>query len=299
MVAISSRLLSLVLAGTAVVASPAKPITPTRDSTQVRTPKGLRDPANVHTVPKGGEVRISGDEVHLLDSSGNIIHTAPNSPSSDATDFVNGWTAYANWVNAPSSNPTDYSPISFLNSTWTVPEAPTTDDGQLVYLFNALIPADGENILQPVLQWGVGAAGGGPYWAVASWYLVGDEVYNTQLITVNVGDVLEGVMTLTGSNVNANEYNYTCEFTNIEGTTIIATNSIELVWASETLEAYDIEAITDYPASSTVFSNINIETLGGPNPSTSWTTDNFDTADGIVATVDVGGTTNAQVTISY
>ena len=33
-------------------------------------------------------------------------------------------------------------------------------------------PADTSAVLQPVLQWGVSAAGGGNYWAIASWYLL-------------------------------------------------------------------------------------------------------------------------------
>ena len=41
--------------------------------------------------------------------------------------------------------------------------------GGLTYLFPGLSPKSGDVILQPVLQWGNGAAGGGKYGAGASW----------------------------------------------------------------------------------------------------------------------------------
>ena len=54
-------------------------------------------------------------------------------------------------------------------------------------------------IYPPVLQWGPSAAGGGNYWAVASWYADGQggQAFYSQLVQVsNPGDILVGIMTL-------------------------------------------------------------------------------------------------------
>ena len=88
----------------------------------------------------------------------------------------------------------------FVCSTWTVPPAPSTDSGQTIFLFNG-IQNYGTNygILQPVLQWGPSAAGGGSYWSIASWYVTsGGDAFHTTLIQVDEGDVLIGLMTFTG-----------------------------------------------------------------------------------------------------
>lgn len=66
---------------------------------------------------------------------------------------------------------TGSSPISSFATTWKVPAAPTTNHQQTIFLFNSIEPASGNAILQPVLQYGPSAAGGGSYWAVASWYV--------------------------------------------------------------------------------------------------------------------------------
>jgi hypothetical protein len=52
-------------------------------------------------------------------------------------------------------------------------------------------------IIQPVLQWGPSAAGGGAYWAIASWYVGGSGAVYSALQTVAPGDSIFGNMTLT------------------------------------------------------------------------------------------------------
>lgn len=75
-----------------------------------------------------------------------------------------GWVAYGYWYN------TYTYPISEYYASWTVPPAPASYTGQTVFLFNSIEPADGESILQPVIQYGPSAGGGGAYWAAASWF---------------------------------------------------------------------------------------------------------------------------------
>ena len=103
-------------------------------------------------------------------------------------------------------------------------------------------------IYQPVLQWGSSAAGGGNYWAVASWYVDGQGgpgACHTKLVKVNPGEVLVGVMTLTGH--SGSNFDYNCDFNGIASTSLPVRNIQQLTWLIETLECYGITKSTDYP----------------------------------------------------
>jgi len=284
---LASAIVSFILAVVALAA----PATST-----VRTPHGERPIANVHKVPAGGEVRLVDSDIHLLDANGNVVDVRPNTNKASTTTAAvepleTGWIAYAQWFNSLTA-----SPIASFTTSWTVPAVPASQDGQTVFYFNSLVPQESGAIIQPVLQYGGSAAGGGAYWAVASWYLVGSETYYTDLTTVNVGDELDGVITLTST--DGTNYNYVTSFTNIPNTSITATNSVNLIWATETLEAYGIQSISDYPTGSTAFTGINIVLQDGSVPSFSWQAIS-DSADGITTTINVDGATNAEVTITY
>ncbi|KAF8319997.1 hypothetical protein DL93DRAFT_2153037 [Clavulina sp. PMI_390] len=144
----------------------------------VVTPVGLRSAEHVHEVPAGGSIKHSGDVIQLLDADGNVLHTSTdNSAAPISKRFETGWTAYTGWSNSDAN-----SPINSFTTSWTVPPAPQTNNGQTIFLFNSIEPAQGNAILQPVLQWGGSAAGGGAYWAVASWYLGPSEYRNVAKI---------------------------------------------------------------------------------------------------------------------
>jgi hypothetical protein len=56
-------------------------------------------------------------------------------------------------------------------------------------------------IIQPVLQWGPSPAGGGSFWAVASWWWGTSHQFHSPLSTVNAGDEITGFLsTPTASN---------------------------------------------------------------------------------------------------
>ena len=245
----------------------------------------------------GGQIVHVGDEVHLVDAAGKVFHVAKNdgtkvrgTPVGDAVNpEKTGWVAYASWPN------TGKSPISSFTTTWTVPPAPSTYHGQTVFLFNSIEPASGNAILQPVLQYGPSAAGGGRYWAVASWYLVGSKTYHTTPIKVSVGKSLRGVITLTSH--SGTSYNYATSFSNVGNTALTVKGAAQLVWATETLESYSITSASDYPKGSTVFSSINLRTSSG-TPSVKWNPVS-DAADKLFTTVNKQGATNAKITIKY
>ncbi|KAF8313644.1 hypothetical protein DL93DRAFT_2167757 [Clavulina sp. PMI_390] len=265
------------------------------------TPFGERPVANVHTVPAGGKIQHVGNQVQVVDAKGTLLHVAENSgtkvrdeptPASKGSlpaTLQNGWIAYAYWYN------TGTSPIKSFTTTWTVPPIPATNNGQTLFTFNSIEPASGDAIIQPVLQYGPSAAGGGAYYAVASWYLVGSAVYHTTPVRVRPGQTLTGAIYLTGG--SSTSYNYITSFTNIPATSLNVFGAAQLVWATETLEVYGVQYASDFSPGSTVFSNINIKTSAG-TPNVAWTPVSS-VQDNVVTTVNSQGATNAKITIKY
>jgi hypothetical protein len=180
-----------------------------------------------------------------------------------AAPMTDGWIVYSGWTNVSGN------PISYFKTQWIVPPDPATDNGQTVFLFNG-IQSFGANvfILQPVLQWGTSAAGGGSYWAIANWYVGSDgTALFGSLVQVNPGDVLEGIMTLTGQ-TGANS-NYLSSFSGHATADLTVNNIPELTWANETLECYGFKAFTDYPDTTlTAFHDIEIRLRTSATPFT-------------------------------
>ncbi|KAJ7511989.1 hypothetical protein B0H11DRAFT_2268905 [Mycena galericulata] len=262
---------------------------------KVPTPGGYRTNANVLAIPEGGSLRHIDNEIHVLAADGTVVHVAasgaPTRVKSTVAPEQTGWITFASWSNEETS------PIESFTTTWTVPPAPETSNGQTVFLFNSIEPTAGDAILQPVLQYGPSAAGGGEYWAVASWYLDSSSTFFTSLVSVNPGDVLTGLMTLTGT--DGSTFNYTSAFTGIPNTALaVGGAASELTWATETLEAYAVTGPSDYPAGATEFSGINLALASGVIPSVQWSTSD-DAADGLSTTINTDGATDALITITY
>jgi hypothetical protein len=294
---------SLVLVGLFVPATLASPAA----SKTCVTPFGQRLHDNVHAVPKGmtpnlkpkntrtynsflgGRVIHFNDKVHLVDAAGTVLHVATDEGTKVRRSLVQD-EAPQPVVALVAWNNTGGSPISSFTATWTVPPLPPNDDGQIIYIQNQISDASGNGVLQPSLQYGHTNAGGGSYWAVASWYEVKGNVYHTNAVPVSVGDALTGVIKL----ISGSQYNYTTSFSGINGTSLPITHSDQLVHAAEKFEGW-VVSLSDYPASSTVFSSINLRTLDGI-PSVKWTPQNHPN-DGLTATVDIQGAINAQVTL--
>jgi hypothetical protein len=169
-----------------------------------------------------------------------------------------GWIAYGIWSNDSEA------PVSLLRTTWTVPPPPQNQGQQAIMFFNGL--QNSEMILQPVLQWGLSALGGGNYWAIASW-LAGapGQVFHRSenLVKVQPGDVLDAVITLT-SGARPGPFSYNCQFTGFPGTNLDVQDENELTECVETLEAYGITSGFDYPngGGMTAMNNIQVQTNG-------------------------------------
>jgi len=88
-----------------------------------------------------------------------------------------------------------------MNTSWTVPNVPPTDQGQVVYFwpgFKSTEPTMGLPVLQPVLQYGTDSEGGGRYWCVRSWFVWGNQgqAYVSPEVDLQPGDVITSYMSL-------------------------------------------------------------------------------------------------------
>ncbi|KAJ3136540.1 hypothetical protein HK100_001633 [Physocladia obscura] len=271
----------------------------------LRTPVGLVPHSAAHQVPVGATISHTQSAISLLAANGTALHTTPVVPGATNARPLNGngngnakarreesgWVTFAAWLN------TGESPIASFATSWTVPPAPAANDGQTVFIFNSIEPADFTSILQPVLQYGGSAAGGGNYWGIACWYVTPTGTYFTPLVQVQEGQTLTGYIQLQEQSANSTDFQYLCEWSNLGGYGLLV-NSAELVWATETLEVYGIQSASDFPAGTTALSAINIATQETNAPNVTWSVAE-DVADTVFTTVIVDGSVNALINITY
>jgi hypothetical protein len=111
------------------------------------------------------------------------------------------------------------------------------------------------NIIQPVLQFGTSEAGGGTYWAMASWYVDSNgNAYYSQLTKTLTAHGIQGNMVRSTTNkvwtISTIDTN-----TNQATTLNIATNTTE-PYTFVTLEVYSVANCGEYPTGSDTFSNL-------------------------------------------
>jgi len=220
------------------------------------TPSGWRPTACIHGPISLDHAVINGETFSYLKeiSSGQMIRIIPpcKYPAADTKPLPNGWAAYAWAVHAIGE-------LTSYNGTWPVPPTPKDESTQTLFLFTGFqnafgTPANVTNIIQPVLQWGSSAAGGGKYWAMASWYVDsnGNAFFSTLTETAAAHNI-QGNMHVTSK---TNWVIETMDVTTSKKTTLnIATNTSE-PYTFVTLEVYTISSCTEYPTGSDIFSNL-------------------------------------------
>jgi hypothetical protein len=183
--------------------------------------------------------------------------------SEPVTPLGRGWIAFAHWTNEDNEH------VSSFRSTWTVPPEPATRSGQTIFLFVAMQDTIPMTLL-PALQWGPSAAGGGDYWSVASWYVGGTTgaVFHGELVPVNVGDELTGVISLVGR--QRAHCDYRCGFEGLANADLPVFKVRDLSRCGEVLAAYGIQQCSDYPDESAMgFRNIELM-KGFRRPALAW-----------------------------
>jgi hypothetical protein len=241
----------------------------------VLTPGGWRPKSQVHVLEPGHHISGKEGKTRIVrTATGEVIKdfgktskknrfagSAPGVKSSGTKPAFpdNAWIENSQWTNNSSNSG---KPIVYFKTKWVVPRAPRTKNGQVIFLFNGLQQTpSGPYILQPVLQWGVSAAGGGNYWSVTNWYVNGQggsAVFGA-LAKVNPGDKLLGIMTLMSQ--SGNLFSYGSSFIGFPAASDLVVQDIdELAWACETLECYGLTKCSDYPhARRTSFYDIQIK----------------------------------------
>ena len=277
----------------------------------VCTPAGKVIRSKVHYVDSYHYLNIKNGVVKLIDAKtgavakgdNNIVNSnrysendksnLKNKKINSITPVDNGWVTYSYWKDS------SITPITYFSTNWVVPSPPPTDSGQTVFLFNALEAnlhgLDSNFIVQPVLQWGPSAAGGGSYWAIADWFGPDStgNYYHDSLIQVNSGDNLQGVIKLTS--VNGKKYSYNSSFAGVSGSGLQVNNLRKADWAYETLEVYNIAECTEYPADTVMqWTDIQIKT-DSIYPALIWTPQNTLTDFGQETTIISNSSTNGEV----
>lgn len=266
----------------------------TVDKDLVLTPGGWRPSSKVGRVSPGEHIGVNNGRLSRIDNTTGQVNrdfgTIETNNARQILPLGSGWITYTYWSN-PSSTP-----ITYFASNFTVPPAPATSNGQTIFLFPGL--QNSSSILQPVLQWGPSAAGGGNYWAIANWYVSSNgSALFSNLIRVNPGTVLKGIMTQTGT--TGSNYNYTSAFSGYSSITLTVNNIQKLYWAAESLEAYNVVVCSDYPnTAKTRFSAIELHVGSGQAP-LSWNVANAVTDCGQHATVVTNGSPNGIVDLYY
>jgi len=262
---------------------PRRPVRPHLSDDLVLTPGGMRPRELVYQLEPGQHVSTKDGRVQIIDTAtGKLVKDLGESGTPGETEAgppgtsgpVPGlpdtsWIENSQWRNGGSE------PIVYFSTTWVVPPAPASSDNQLVYIFNGMQPDSAVHILQPVLQWGSGHAGGGNFWTITNWYADGQggPAVFQPLINVNSGDVLQGIMTCTGK--SGTEFNYKSSFAGFPAADVTVTDVDELTWAYETLECYGMTQCSDYPNIPFVgMTDIEIKTgtpgTGGTDAALSW-----------------------------
>jgi hypothetical protein len=263
--------------------------------TQVLTPLGYLDSANVHRVLPNYELNIMEDEHIRMQNptTGDHVDFAKPEPVPQATTpFTdNGWVTYAWWFNQSGK------PISYFDTTWSVPAPPSTYNGQTIFQFNSIEPGDGNAILQPVLQYGPSAAGGGQYWGVACWYVRGNTAFVSSLQPVSPNESLTGIIKLLSH--KGRKFSYSCQFFGFPGSMLRVHGIRQLVWLTETLEVYGVNQCTDFPNTvRSLMYDINVQNRHG-YPPVAWSVTNADTVCGVQTTVPINGGYTGAVYIYY
>ena len=249
--------------------TPQPPPEPTAQSDLVLTPAGYMPRENVHFLAPGNRLAVNNGHLQQLETrTGKMIRDfgeVTTTPKRQQATEAQGWIAYAWWTNTGT-------PITRFATTWVVPSAPAEEGSQTLFLFNGM--QDGTTrtsyIIQPVLQWGPSAAGGGKYWSVTNWYVSSRHAFFGTLVNVSPGATLTGIMTETAA--AGKKYSYNSSFKGYSTASALQVDNVpQAFWAAETLESYNvIHPATMYPPNAGL-SMHDIQILQGTtNASISW-----------------------------
>lgn len=272
------------------------------DSEYVLTPGGFRlHESCIHSVPDGahidpaaGVVRLNGaviktvakcryDAKRALPDASENVEPLPSGPYQEYSG-ADACTNCGCYISRLTGHSVPCQPwFNKLESRLVVPTDPPTNNGQTVFLWSGLTRQTGSIIMQPVLQWGPSAAGGGGSWTFANWYIDASTgtafVQHDSLIGLNAGDTYAGSTEvdttqscpLNGSGCSWRVISYRYVGGTLTTATAITVASNAFIWNSAyraVLEAYNLTGCSDLPPGhAAAFTNVQAY-----QPSTSSTT---------------------------
>jgi hypothetical protein len=243
----------------------------------VLTPMGRYHQSCVHGVPAGAEVtqgqvrKKTGEVLERFSPCAYVPRETPSTAkartSGAPVPTINGWIESVDATAITSTAGVQY--FDGLTAQWTVPATPTTVSGQTVFFFPSFTPSSGNAIIQPVLQFGSSAAGGGNYWTFASWYIDhSNNVFHSYLYSTVAGHTMLG--TMQGGTCTSGVCYWVIK-TADQSTSGAPTVSQLSTWTSEVfawvqaevLEAYGITSCAQLPnVSSLTFSSVYVSEPG-------------------------------------
>jgi hypothetical protein len=254
----------LVAALTAAQAlAPAGPKRPaTVPSGYVITPFGYFHPSCVGHLAKGDVVRQDEKAIRHANGTSDDMHVCAyphykadgekvtgDEKAVDQPTISHAWVEYA--------ATTTTSSYGFMYAYWNVPPAPSSNDGQTVYLFNGMEDYnDVVTIIQPVLGWNSDYASA---WGIASWNCcVTGTAYEATPTPVHSGDLILGYMfhTCAAETKPCSSWDIvTYDVTTGGESELINTSSFGQTfnWAfGGVLEVYNIAQCGDYPSNGSI-----------------------------------------------
>ena len=232
----------------------------------VQVPGKLMRADCVHEIPNGAKVVIGADGQPTGDvmlngslfahydacseapvSTRNTVATTPKTlEHAPVVPSFNGWVEDSQEdLSLSSSDNIDWESGEFY-----VPNNPSVNGGT-IFLFNGIAPVGEEWILQPVLQYGPSAAGGGNYWAIASWFVGTGGAWHSPLETVKAGDTLYGYTEQTAKGSTLDYFSEAYDLTSGAYSWIsIYSSGLHWTWAYEgVLEVYNVNSCSQLPTS--------------------------------------------------
>lgn len=183
-----------------------------------------------------------------------------------ATPTIFGWIERSDFF-AP-TNWWGYDWLNRLDGVFTVPSNPTTN-GATVFFFNSLMPSSGNAIIQPVLQYGAAANGGGNYWVIASWYVSPSGSYLVSpMKNVSPGDWIWGTIDSSGC-TSSGDCSWSITASNFWQTSTLNTagGSNVFKWAQPAvLEAYNVSSCANLPSNGQIDFGFTNAYQPGPFP---------------------------------
>lgn len=281
----------------------------------VLTPVGYMDQSKVHYIAPGFHLNMDHGHLQKVETAtGKLVEdfgevkpledkynlALRNNFASNArggvVPYLQGWIAYSYWTNTNTSNP-----ITNFTTNWVVPSVPSNKGSQTIFLFNGMQngTTSASYIIQPVLQWGPSAAGGGKYWSITNWYVSASSAFYGSLVNVSTGTTLQGIMKQTA--VSGSNYSYNSSFAGYPSSSALQVNNVpQAYWAAETLESYGVSTpSTMYPPNSYVAMSSIVMQQGSAYAPLSWSTAQGTPGSAQKAVVVNGSASNGEVDIYF